>query len=171
MAKQGPPAFEEMLATQRDQMMDMYARAIAGVQGKPPASEKATDDDEYEAWTREDPNVTPEMLAKIAQQTIQEFAQQTNEDGSPLWNDEQIGRAVAARQTAARYPFRHLTYTVGAVDLEDQIKRAKAVRKRVESRQQREMGAMMQASGWQEVDPTMPMGEPSRPQLTGVLAA
>lgn len=171
MKQQGKPSYEETLISQRYTMQEQLARAIAGVQGKPPASEKATDDDEYEAWTREDPNVTPEMLAQIAQQTIQEFAQQTNEDGSPMWNDEQIGRAVAARQTAARYPFRHLTYTVGAVDLEDQIKRAKAVRKRVDSRQQREMGAMMQASGWQEVDPMQPMGEPSRPQLTGVLAA
>lgn len=166
----GKPSYEETLIAQRYTMQEQLARAIAGVQGKPPASEKADDDDEYEAWTREDPNVTPEMLQQIAQQTIQEFAQQTNEDGSPLWTQDQIGMAVQARQDAARYPFRHLTYTVGAADLDDQIKRAKQVRKRVEARQQREMGATMQAAGWQEVDPEMPMGEQTRPQLTGVLA-
>lgn len=168
--KQGKPSYEENLINQRYTMQEQLARAIAGVQGKPPASEKANDDDEYKAWTQADPNVTPEMLAQIAQQTIQEFAQQTNDDGTPLWNDEQIGMAVKARQDAARYPFRHLTYTVGAVELEDQISRAKAVRKRVEARQQREMGANLQAAGWQGVDPMMPLGEQTRPQLTGVLA-
>lgn len=145
-------SFEEVMFRQREQMLDAHARALAGVQGPPPDSEKADADDEYEAWTREDPSVTPEHLAQIEQATIQELSQQTNEDGSPQWTPEQIALAARGRQTLARFPFRHLTYTIGVVDLDEQIAKAQQVAKRVTARREREQAASMQAAGWQPVD-------------------
>lgn len=151
-ARKGTPVFEEVLSTQREQMLDQYGRALAGVQGRPPDSSPADEQDEYTAWTTEDKNVTPEHLQQIAVQTAQELSQQTNEDGSPMWTPEQIAVAVQGRQTLAQYPFRHLTYTLGVEGLENQITKATQVAKRVAARQQKEQAAAMQAGGWQPID-------------------
>jgi len=150
-ARKPTPVFEEVLSKQREQMLDQYGRALAGVQGRPPDSSPTDEDDEYEAWTQRDPKVLPEHLQQIAVQTAQELSQQTNEDGTPMWTPEQIAVAVQGRQTLAQYPFRHLTYTLGVEGLENQITKAKQVAKRVQARQQREMMTNMEAQGWAPV--------------------
>lgn len=145
-------AFEDILAQQRETMLDTQARALAGVQGRPPGSEAADDDDEFAAWTTRDPNVGPEHLAQIAAQTDQELRQQADASGRPVWSDEQIERAIRGRQTAALFPYRHLTYTVGVHSLADQIKRARQVAEKVQRRQERERVAALAAAGWEPVE-------------------
>ena len=147
---------------QRESMLDTHARALAGVQGRPPESEAVDDDDEYAAWTTRDPKITPEHLQQIAVQATQELMQQTNDDGSRLWTDQQIADAVKLRQTLAEYPYRHLTYTIGVADLDEQIAKAEQVAKQVARRQEREMAASLEASGW---EPMTEMPERTMPAL------
>ncbi len=165
-----PPAFEEVVSSQRETMLEQFSRALAGVQGRPPDSEQADDDDEYEAWTTRDPNVKPEHLQQIAMSTVEELKAQTNDDGSPMWSPEQVATEVRVRQELAEYPFRHLTYTIGAADLDEQIRKAEQVWKRVSARQQRETVEKMAAGGWEPLpeppEQTMPM-LPSAPPSQG----
>lgn len=166
--RKSTPAFEDVVVSQRETMLEQYSRALAGVQGRPPDSEKVDDDDEYEAWTRMDPNVTPENLQQIAMSTVEELKAQTNDDGSPMWSPEQIATEVKMRQKLAQYPFRHLTYTVGTADLDEQIRKAEHVWKRVSARQQREATEKLAAGGWEPMtempEQSMPMLPPPQPQ-------
>jgi hypothetical protein len=109
----GPMPYDQLVLDQRETLVDQLARAVAGVQGRPIASKPRTVEDEDAAWLARDPNVTPDHLAMIAQQTAQELGQQQNDDGSPMWAPEQIQTEVAARQMHAQYPYRQYTYTLG----------------------------------------------------------
>lgn len=144
------PTYESVLFDQRETMLDNLARALAGIEGRPIGSEDASPDDEDAAWTARDKRVMPEHLAMIAEATVNELRQQTDETGNPQWTDAEIATEVKARQTAAQYPYRHLTYSLGIVDPEEQAAKAERVRKRVE----RKFGApvidLQQGTGWQE---------------------
>lgn len=128
----GTQSYEQIMLDQREVMLDRLARGLAGLEGPPLGSEDADSDDEDAAWLARDKRVTAEHLAMIADATINELRQETDETGMPQWTDDEIATEVKARQTAAQYPYRHLTYTLGLVAPEEQAAKAERVRKRVE---------------------------------------
>jgi len=143
----GQPTYDQILFDQRETLLDQLARGLAGVEGKPIGSEDASPDDEDAAWLARDKRVTAEHLAMLTQQTMQELSQQTDDQGNPKWTPEEIETEVKARHTAAQFPYRHLTYTLGLVDPADMAAKAERVRRRVE----RKYGPQSQeAAEWQE---------------------
>jgi hypothetical protein len=154
------PGYDEIVLQQREILLDQYARALAGIQGRPIGSEDANPDDEDAAWMAFDKNVRPEHLAMIAESTVLELRQQMDEaTGKPMWDEQAIATEVKARQTAAQYPYRHLTYSLGLVKPEEQEAKARRVRDRVAKKYGFGVPAMTYqtlgaapAGGWQEVE-------------------
>lgn len=167
------PNYEQVVLDQRETMLDNLARALAGVEGRPVGSEDADPDDEDAAWLARDRRVGPEHLAMIAESTIAELSREADETGNPRWTEQEIATEVKARQTAAQFPYRHLTYSLGIVDPEQQAAKAERVRARVE----RKHGAPSAIEGqWQEVPDAdappgladlMRTGQPRRQQAPG----
>lgn len=154
------PTYESILFDQRETMLDQLGRALAGVEGKPIGSEDASPDDEDAAWLARDKRVTAEHLAMLTQQTMQELAQETDETGNPKWTPEEIATEVKARHTAAQFPYRHLTYTLGVVDPSEQAAKAERVRKRVE----RKYGPQSpDAAVWQDAPDDYQPGQGQQP--------
>lgn len=162
----GNPSYEQVVLDHREVLLDNLARALAGIQGKPIGSEDANPDDEDTAWMARDKRVTAEHLAMLTQATQQELSQQTDETGQPLWTPDEIATEIKARHTAAQYPYRHLTYTLGLVEPEEQAAKAARVRARVE----RKYGfgaapSMPTMGGWQAVPDDY---QPGQQQATGL---
>ena len=158
------PTLESVTLELRETMLDMLAQALAGVQGRPMGTSTATPEDEDEAWTARDPKVQPEHLAMIAEKTVAELSQQTDELGQPLWTPDEVALEVKARQEAAKYPYRHLTYTIGIPNPEDQIRKADQVAKRVAAKAQ----PQTIPGEWQAIevdDQGMPMHPPNPARL------
>jgi hypothetical protein len=140
-------SYEQILLDQRETLVDTLGRALAGLEGPPLDSKTARPEDEDAAWEALDRRVTPQHLAAIAEQTVAELAQQTDETGAPQWTPDEVATEVKARQTAARYPYRHLTYSLGLVDPAEQAAKAERVRARVE----RKRLPQLTEAGWVEV--------------------
>jgi hypothetical protein len=158
MARKQTPSFEEQYAEHWQRERDQIARGVAGQSGRPPMSERASDDLLIEAWNGRDPNVTRQHYAEIAQQTVQELMADRDEMGRPRWSLEQIEQEVKLRQTLATYPRRALTYTLGYADddLEGRISEAERMAKRAAKRRP----APVDAGGWttSEEPPDVPDG-------------
>lgn len=158
--------YDQILLDHREVLLDQLARGLAGVQGAPLMSEDANADDEDAAWMARDKRVMPEHLAQIAEQAIQELSQQTDEQGRPLWTQAEIASAVKGRQEAAKYPYRHLTYSIGTVKPEEQIAKADRVAKRV-ARKYGFVDVDLGGGGWEVADNAPGLGDlmSSGPQM------
>lgn len=132
MARRNAPTYAELFAKEKARVLDQQARAMAGQEGRPAFSRKASPQLEDEAWDATDPAVTMEHFAQIAQQTVQELSQQRDPQGRPMWDFEQIEAEVRYRQSIALHPYRAMTYTTGlpADDYENHVKEADRIAKR-----------------------------------------
>lgn len=113
MAKRSGSTYEELFSREKEGVLDQLARAQAGQEGRPAFSRRPNATVEAEAWNGTDPAVTDQHMAEIAMQTVQELAQQRDEQGMPLWSLEQIDLEARYRQSIALHPHRPKVYTPG----------------------------------------------------------
>lgn len=124
--------YDELYSKEKERVLDQLARAQAGQEGRPAFSRRPNATVEAEAWNGTDSAVTDQHMAEIAMQTVQELAQQRDEQGMPLWSLEQVEQEVKYRQSIALHPHRPKVYTPGfrEDDYEGMAKAAERAAKR-----------------------------------------
>lgn len=103
----GVKSFEEQVADLVEHQERMYERGAASELGPPPEADAITDRDKVRAWTRRNPNLTPE----IEQQLHEAYAS---------------GQITSAQYIDGIYPWRRKVYAE-LDDVEERLKEAERV--------------------------------------------
>lgn len=162
MARRKSVSYAELFSKEKERVLDQQAKAMAGQEGIPAFSRKASPQLEDEAWDATDPAVTMEHFAQIAAATVQELSQQRDPQGRPMWDFEAIEAAVKYRQTMALHPYREMTFTTGlpADDYENHVREANRIAKRRMAPQAMPMMAGADQEWSQPVDESEVMAQP-----------
>lgn len=110
-----------LLHQDREQQLDVMAKALAAEQGSASGTKHATTSEEDYLYHWQDQLVTPDHLAQIAQQTAEKMGQETTDAGAPKWTTDQINQEIRAQQQRAVTPYRFTELIEkGHPDLEEQ---------------------------------------------------
>lgn len=139
------PAFEDLYSRMREREFDATARGMASLAGPAPESLILSEADEDYVWEWTDPNVRPEHLEMVAQQTRERLTQERTDAGLPMWTPEQIETEVRVQQDRALHPYKWDLIELGRPNQDEQIKYAEAVTRRHQKRRLK----VVEGTGWE----------------------